>query len=54
LFTHLASRTTFIDGDRYLGEDWLGYWMPHELGTWRATVPRKKMQSALRANIANA
>jgi hypothetical protein len=32
LFTHLPSRTTFIDGDRYLGEDWLGYWMAHELG----------------------
>jgi hypothetical protein len=32
MFTHLPSRTTFIDGDRYLGEDWLGYWMAHELG----------------------
>jgi hypothetical protein len=32
MFTHLASRTTFIDSDRYLGEDWLGYWMAHELG----------------------
>jgi hypothetical protein len=32
LFTHLPSRTTFIDSDRYQGEDWLGYWMAHELG----------------------
>jgi len=32
LFTHLPSRTTFVDGDRYQNEDWLGYWMAHELG----------------------
>jgi hypothetical protein len=32
MFTHLTSRTTFIDSDRYQGEDWLGYWMAHELG----------------------
>lgn len=32
MFTHLPSRTTFIDSDRYLGDDWLGYWMAHELG----------------------
>jgi hypothetical protein len=32
MFTHLPSRTTFIDGDRYMGEEWLGYWMAHELG----------------------
>ena len=32
MFTHLASRTTFIDSDRYQGEEWLGYWMAHELG----------------------
>jgi hypothetical protein len=32
MFTHLPSRTVFIDSDRYLGEDWLGYWMAHELG----------------------
>jgi hypothetical protein len=31
LFTHLASRTTFIDADRY-SDDSLGYWMAHELG----------------------
>jgi hypothetical protein len=32
MFTHLPSRTTFIDSDRYQGENWLGYWMAHELG----------------------
>jgi hypothetical protein len=31
LFTHLPSRTTFIDADRY-NDDSLGYWMAHELG----------------------
>ena len=32
MFTHLPSRTVFIDNDRYLGEDWLGHWMARELG----------------------
>ncbi len=32
MFTHLPSRTTLIDSDRYMGEEWLGYWMAHELG----------------------
>jgi hypothetical protein len=32
MFTHLPSRTVFIDNDRYQGETWLGYWMAHELG----------------------
>ena len=32
MFTHLPSRTVFIDNDRYAGEDWLGYWIAHELG----------------------
>ncbi len=32
MFTHLPSRTVFIDNDRYLGEDWLGYWIAHEFG----------------------
>ena len=31
LFTHLPSRTVFIDADRYFGES-LGYWLAHELG----------------------
>jgi hypothetical protein len=32
MFSHLASRTIFIDNDRYLGEKWLGHWIAHELG----------------------
>jgi hypothetical protein len=32
MFTHLASQTVFIDNDHYLGAEWLGYWMAHELG----------------------
>ena len=32
MFAHLPSRTIFIDSDRYLGNDWLGYWMAYELG----------------------
>ena len=32
MFTHLPSRTVFIDTDRYINDDSLGYWMAHELG----------------------
>ena len=32
MFTHLPSRTVFIDNDRYLGEEWLACWIAHELG----------------------
>ena len=32
MFTHLPSRTVFIDADRYVSNDPLGYWMAHELG----------------------
>jgi hypothetical protein len=32
LFTHLSSRSVFIDRDRYVSDDSLGYWMAHELG----------------------
>ena len=32
MFTHLPSRSVFIDSDRYQNEDWLSYWMAHELG----------------------
>jgi hypothetical protein len=32
MFTHLPSRTVFIDNDRCQGEKWLGYWIAHELG----------------------
>lgn len=32
MFTHLPSRTVFIDSDRYVSDDSLGYWVAHELG----------------------
>lgn len=32
MFTHLPSRTVFIDADRYVSDDALGYSMAHELG----------------------
>jgi hypothetical protein len=32
MFSHLPSRTVFIDSDRYINDDSLGYWMAHELG----------------------
>jgi len=32
MFTHLASRSVFIDADRYVSDDSLGYWLAHELG----------------------
>jgi hypothetical protein len=32
LFTHLPSRSVFIDRDRYVSDDSLGYWLAHELG----------------------
>jgi hypothetical protein len=42
MFTHLPSRTTFIDSDRYRGEDWLGYWMAHELGHLASNSTKEK------------
>ena len=32
MFTHLPSRSVFIDSDRYVSDDSLGYWVAHELG----------------------
>jgi hypothetical protein len=32
MFTHLPSRTVFIDADLYINNDSLAYWMAHELG----------------------
>jgi len=32
MFTHLPSRSDFIDADLYGGDDWLAHWMAHELG----------------------
>lgn len=32
MFTHLPSRSVYVDTAFYGGADWLGYWMAHELG----------------------
>lgn len=32
MFTHLPSRSVYIDDDFYAEADWLGHWMAHELG----------------------
>jgi hypothetical protein len=32
MFTHLSSRSVFIDSDRFVSDDALGYWLAHELG----------------------
>ena len=32
MFTHLPSRSVFIDSNRYVSDDSLGYWIAHELG----------------------
>jgi hypothetical protein len=42
MFTHLPSRTTFIDSDRYLGEAWLGHWVAHELGHLASNSTKEK------------
>jgi hypothetical protein len=33
MFTHLSSRSVFIDRDRYVSDDSLGYWLAHETRT---------------------
>lgn len=42
MFTHLPSRTVFIDNDRYIGEDWLGHWIAHELGHLAKNSPKEE------------
>ena len=42
MFTHLPSRTVFVDNDRYLGEEWLGHWMAHELGHLALNSPKEE------------
>src|SRR5436309_353815 len=41
MFTHLPSRTVFIDSDRYVSDDSLGYWVAHELGHLAANSTRE-------------
>jgi len=42
MFTHLPSRSVFVDEDRYLGEEWLGHWMAHELGHLATNTVREE------------
>ena len=32
MFTHLPTKTVYIDTARYQGEEWLRFWIAHELG----------------------
>ena len=41
MFTHLPSRSVFIDSDRYVSDDSLGYWVAHELGHLAANSTRE-------------
>jgi hypothetical protein len=41
MFTHLPSRTIFIDADRYIDES-LGYWLAHELGHLVTNSPKEQ------------
>jgi len=42
MFTHLPSRSVFIDSDRYVSDDSLGYWVAHELGHLAANSAREE------------
>jgi len=42
MFTHLPSRSVFIDGDRYVSDDSLGYWVAHELGHLAANSAKEE------------
>ena len=42
MFTHLPSRTMFVDSDRYMDEEWLGHWMAHELGHLATNSPKEE------------
>lgn len=42
MFTHLPSRSIFIDEDRYDGEEWLGHWIAHELGHLASNSAREE------------
>ncbi len=49
MFSHLPSRTVFVDSDRYVSDDSLGYWMAHELGHLAAnTVSESDADKAAR------
>jgi hypothetical protein len=58
MFTHLPSRTIFIDADRYVDDDSLGYSMAHELGHLVSNSVREdvaeKAAGELRRRLKNA
>jgi hypothetical protein len=41
-FTHLPSCSVFIDRDRYVNDDSLGYWVAHELGHLAANSAKEE------------
>lgn len=65
MFTHLPSRSVYIDNDLYGGDEWLGHWMAHELGHLErnnadereaekaAGTYRKRLEQARRLNSAH-
>jgi hypothetical protein len=42
MFSHLPSRAVFIDNDRYVSDDSLGYWLAHELGHLASNSTREE------------
>lgn len=42
MFTHLPSRSVFIDADRYTNDDSLGFWVAHELGHLAANSAKEE------------
>ena len=42
MFTHVPSRSVFIDSDRYVSDDSLGYWVAHELGHLAANSAKEE------------
>jgi hypothetical protein len=58
MFTHLPTRTVFIDTDRIQGEQFLAYWIAHELGHLAANSvseeDAEKAASALRKRLKTA
>src|SRR5215470_17453847 len=41
MFTHLPSRTTFIDAERYTGDEYLFHHFAHELGHLASNSPKE-------------
>src|SRR2546421_9665429 len=54
MFTHLPSRSVFIDSDRYVSDNSLGYWVGMNSDTWLPTAPERAMQTRQPVSIASA